>query len=1784
MKPPSFNFGFHICEDIGLMMRRPNGDFCFPKQRIGPCQYLILGNHTLMMQTSGDLAGNLVLREGDNVLWTMGASGNQPKDYSFSFDTTSSISISSPSGGTSFTWSDQSLNSSSLFFCIQSTTGGLYSMPSSIVGLDLCESIEYLPAHSPIDKSNVHLLPGESILSCQYIYYQGLSLLMQRDGNLVMYIQNFSRIFTTGFNGADVEKYSLLFSGDSLSIKREDGSSLTKYPLNKPSYMFLTIGNSVRWPLFRSFPENTDDIWPSIAGIEYFGFRPRSTMDYISSPNWHGNTWIIGSGSWETRCLFRGMSVTTSTALVVSYKKIYSRRFSGIYKSVNDLRGAVVWYRSLSVEGSGEWAGNVVLRDQNQKVVWHAGFARQRFGDYTLSFKDDGELLVTDADGIARNSFRFPFSGGDALCLRVSLLGTPSGADLGIYQGPYWPKLSVHNSSSQALWVFPTQPGFYGFGGNLCRPVGTVEMVIPGMDQPLICLRPSERMEVCQYMRRGNFYFVVEETGDLAIYEGFEWDKSKRVWNAGLPQSESRAYFLDFDVNGNIGVGFRLQPMRGSSSSILFANASRLCLDSEGSLTVYQKSFLDIVWSNPRSMNQNQRNSGFTLECESLQDVGKPRFHNGTASGCILPGTTLKTCQMLKTGDYYAMLDHDSNLKIFSSNSETAASLIWSTGHQGHPPSLDYKFAFQTDGNLVLFDGQQRVISETGLLTLNKPATDLCLTPEGKLTLFDRFDVIWQSSGASGWYNGCGSIGWFVNEHLTCLKPGAMLKPCQYMRSGESYIWMDEDGALVRSIGNPSMASSREVWRSRSLGKFSYLFFSLDGYVQILNPLMDIIFFLTEDVQGANAVCIHASGEFSIFIDSERKWSYPVFGDTSDCGPVGSPWIEDTYTVGMCLPPNVSVSYCQYIRFGSKYLKLTEDANIGLYSGPIGAPDRLLFTAGGGTMDRNQDYKLTMISTDASASLTVHLRNETISTFSTNPAVLTYCISFDYISAGLVKLPKPDYLHQFDSDLSVLSTTMFYFNDGLHSFAIEIDGMICVPPGSSIGWLGIQLAGYRLWRPKNNGIFVLQNQTGNNILWYSSEEQVSVTMYNNAALQYHPNGNIEVVDVWSQNDETVLHASDVRNGSVNCFLCLHSDGYFGVYNRTNFEFLWSSQGISIGFNHNSSNESCGAVGYLADIVRKAPLDVIPLITYETVYLHNGDTGIDMEQHNEPYALYARCLSRGAVMNPCQYLRIGEYFLNMTEFSSIELRRGSPSSDLTSLMWTITSPLSGNANFQYREDGTVGIFHNRSIPGATSGDLTRGLPNSRFCLVETGDLVLLNNHTTVWSLPLKNGTFSGFGAASCASPGMASVVGHYKTSLEGEKFSCMQRGESFIPCQSLRSGDYSMNMTAEGNLFLSHQVGNKSQIIWSAQISHGIRKSPRFSFEPSGRLVFYDSLQELMSADSITNSSASQIKRSTDFCVSERGYLALLDIASENEWKRVWKNPSTNGFSGFGGDACGLVGHAITVGNESVSCMLPGDTMRPCQYMNVKDIFLSLTVNGNLKIYQGTAVRIKKDIWNTGTERLSSGAMYFKYGMDRSLRLVELDQRETNISNQTERILWTSDGTTEKPSDIASNIFSNATNLSRIGTNVQLGHTRPPINGQNRTCLLPGETLGFLAYMNLQDFYLTWTTSKNTEKIPSNLVLYRGTIRFKEQVIWTSDTPDMSIDTLLSYQKNGNIVMFVNGTVVGVTNHATMDIQSRYLCIQTDPVMNATIALYDANDVEIWRVKGSSGFGGNGQCS
>ncbi|KAI9325334.1 hypothetical protein BDR26DRAFT_216383 [Obelidium mucronatum] len=612
---------------------------------------------------------------------------------------------------------------------------------------------------------------------------------------------------------------------------------------------------------------------------------------------------------------------------------------------------------------------------------------------------------------------------------------------------------------------------------------------------------------------------------------------------------------------------------------------------------------------------------------------------------------------MLKTGDYYAILDYDSNLKIFSSNSETAASLIWSTGHQGPPASLDYKFVFQTDGNLVLYDGNQRVISETGLLTLDKPATDLCLTPEGKLTLFDRFDIIWQSSGASGWYNGCGSIGQVVNEHLTCLRPGAMLKPCQYMRSGESYIWMNEDGALVRSIGNPSMPSSREVWRSsRSLGKFSYLFFSLDGYLQILNPFLEMVVFLTEDVQGANAVCIHSSGEFSIFIDSERKWSYPVFGDSSDCGPVGSPWIEDTYTVGMCLPPNVSVSYCQYIRFGSKYLKLTEDANIGLYSGPIGAPDRLLFTAGGGTMDRSQDYKLIMSSTDASSSLTVYMGNEAISTFSTNPTVLTYCISFDYISAGLVKLPKPGYSYRYDSDLSVLSTTMFYSDDGLSTFPIDIDGMVCVRPGSSIGSFGLQLAGYQLWRPKKNGIFALQNHTGDNILWYSSEEQVSMMIYDQTVLQYHPNGNIEVTDIWSQNHGTVLHSSDVRNGSVNCFLCLHSDGYFGIYNRTNFEFLWSSQGISRGFNRNSSKESCGAAGYLANIVRKDPIDPLTLITYETVYLHNGDMGMDMEQYNEPSMLYARCLSRGTVMNPCQYLRIGEYFLNMTGLVMMQLKR------------------------------------------------------------------------------------------------------------------------------------------------------------------------------------------------------------------------------------------------------------------------------------------------------------------------------------------------------------------------------------------------------------------------------------------------------------------------------------------------------------------------------------------------
>ncbi|KAJ3022885.1 UNVERIFIED_CONTAM: hypothetical protein HDU68_008874 [Siphonaria sp. JEL0065] len=608
---------------------------------------------------------------------------------------------------------------------------------------------------------------------------------------------------------------------------------------------------------------------------------------------------------------------------------------------------------------------------------------------------------------------------------------------------------------------------------------------------------------------------------------------------------------------------------------------------------------------------------------------------------------------------------------------------------------------------------------------------------------------------------------------------------------------------------------------------------------------------------------------------------------------------------------------------------------------------------------------------------------------------------------------------------------------------------------------------------------------------------------------------------------------------------------------------------------------------------------------------------------------ANCIQPGQLIEICQYLRIGTYFLNMTEFTNLALYQGRPVEENPLLTWKSGEPGKSSLNAQFVYSTTDNLVIRDGLNTLLeTGDLTAGLKSDEFCLLDTGIFGLFRNNSLVWSRPLRDG-FNGFDDDICWSFANTKKtiipIGRYSFSGELQR-TCMKRGESIQPCQNMSAGNYTLGfqmgftqdsriIVTQGNLVMTN---SSNHILWETGARKILRKQVTLKFNETGDVVVYDG-NTVVSAIGTTMG-----KDSTDFCVQSDGRIVLYNVVGD-KWNEVWSNPRhLVGFSGFGGDNCGLVGHKQTVDGHDASCMDPGDGFRTCQYMQVGSNFFTMNVNSTLLVYNGTINRINTILWSSQLAFNSQEGSRFTFGFDKTLAITKaiaanpfIPIVDVAISKNGEKLCLLSSGTLSL-FDSKSNAIWTASIPPRMATSPAniyespecgpRGHWRRPVDGARRMCLLPGESLRTCQWLNIDDLYFTWaggfsfhmifhpssqlsemylaTTARLSSPEKMELMIHSGSRYAKTGVFWSSgmDTPGTFNSLMyLDYKLDGNLVLTANGTaVVGVSNRLTDTQASSFLCLMSD----ASVKLFDVEDNVIWKnPRNMTGFSGSGTpCS
>ncbi|KAI9331738.1 hypothetical protein BDR26DRAFT_869971 [Obelidium mucronatum] len=1320
-----------------------------------------------------------------------------------------------------------------------------------------------------------------------------------------------------------------------------------------------------------------------------------------------------------------------------------------------------------------------------------------------------------------------------------------------------------------AIW---SPPPVVGFSVRRCLPVGDTRRFFG--TSALSCIDHLSYVRQCRYIRNGNFYLELNYNGVLMISTKSDFDELSTIWRSSDDEHAFGVYRFNISTmgiyasNGSRVDGWDLP--KGSPP------ATHFCLHFDGNLALYSNN--DVIWSRPRI-------TGFgNNECASRRSVGKLRIHNGTYVSCLLRGDSMKPCDYVATGDTVLLFRADANLILSDTSSRQQ---LWTTGLVGNIWGERYEFSYQSDGNMVIYDAN--LFPLLAWSNSSSPhSTDLCVTSNG-LVLYDGMDTVWEAPSIEG-FSQCRPVGHHAkingNEH-TCLRPGEQLLSCQYLRAGSIYLLMQTDGILSLFSDYPFKTTLRDStdfpyatrqksklrwassetsfdpacgpWNASCGGNFKFEL-SSNGTMSIHSALQAAVAqysvnSTSEDLQ----LCLQSDGDFVLYDEHVGVWAYPSksgFQDGEKCGPRGgSPSsLNDPYQA--CFVAGDIISDCSYMRVGSYYLTMHRflPGNLAIYNGTRGSSVQVW-----------------------ESSYPVYSNQE-------NWIRISSGLSEPYLffTEGYCLRLEDDYFQMVNSG-----------NKKDRFDLSSIRGFIRVRPntawsnwGPNMTTIGSQYASsWEYFYANEQYVLIskdcdLQFYSNTSLLWFSNTTLLSEY---GCAIYLQGDG-VVTVGVRSgrkASSNNVVVASDpvgpFFNGAV---LCVEVGRV--VLRDANDNIVWNSldarrvnDTTTVGFQQNGS--ICGPLGH-----------------YKT--FKNG-------------LILANCILPGQLLQVCQYLRIGSYYLNMTEYSNLELNYGRPVTADSTLVWKSADRTRSKNMYGAYKLFSNGSFYfwdtNRSNRDTSSVDLMTGIDSDEFCLLSTGTFGLFSNDSIVWSRPNRNG-FNGFNDDVCWNQPDSETkailsVGHYRL-RERMQISCMKRGETMQPCQRMTAGNYSLGfqmlfdmsspklIQTQGNLVLVTGIDLFENVIWSVNARFTARRQIQLSFDESGDIVVYDGKSV------VSNLGTTIGKDSSDFCVQSDGRLVLYNIVGD-VWDEVWSNPKENGFNGFGGDRCGFVGHKESINDQNAVCMHPGDSFRSCQFMNVGDYFFTINANSTAVVYKGTRAMIKKIIWSSIIEYSPSIEAKFVFGMDHYVNITNGQLWNPNItlidaaiSKQADQLCLLPDGslslfdsknTALWTAGIPSRAFKSQQLLVQGRECGNVGHWRPAINGILRKCMLPGENLRICQWMNIDDLWFTWAARINSfDNV--ELMLYRGGMYFKSEVLWSAGTniPNSLFSMLyFEYQTNGNLVLTTNGTeVVGVTNLLTDQEKSSHLCLQSD----AKIVLYDPLENVVWHNPGNvTGFSGSG---
>ena len=105
---------------------------------------------------------------------------------------------------------------------------------------------------------------------------------------------------------------------------------------------------------------------------------------------------------------------------------------------------------------------------------------------------------------------------------------------------------------------------------------------------------------------------------------------------------------------------------------------------------------------------------------------------------------------MSKSKNYFAVVEPNGDFSIYVSSHFCKENRIWTTNTAGHG-ALPHQLGVQSDGNVVLYDAQNKPIWQTHTHGKNKGDTTLFLDDDGNLILFDsHLNELWSSGTSRG--------------------------------------------------------------------------------------------------------------------------------------------------------------------------------------------------------------------------------------------------------------------------------------------------------------------------------------------------------------------------------------------------------------------------------------------------------------------------------------------------------------------------------------------------------------------------------------------------------------------------------------------------------------------------------------------------------------------------------------------------------------------------------------------------------------------------------------------------------------------------------------------------------------------------------------------------------------------------------------------------------------------------------------------------------------------------